>query len=126
MWTQNNDYLTLLPAAAVTTTSASPATYVDLATDAALVKREVTAVILQGAMTTATTLTFSIKECATTNGTYTAPPLGTVSAVSTTTTANLIKIQYVPTLRYQHLEITVNATGSIPIGATLVAMKREA
>lgn len=125
MWAQNYVAVSVIPAQAITTSTAAPA-YVDLAAYADLAKREMKLILAKGAYTTITTATFAIEECDTTNGTYAAPAYGTTSVVSTNTAATVIEMNFTPQKRYVRLPITVNATGSVPVAATLVALKRAA
>ena len=125
MWARNYGPLELLRAQAITTTTASPG-YVDLQPYASLAKREVKAVVLVGAMTTTTTVTVAVKECDTTNGSYTAPAYGTTSQAATTTAGQQLEFNFRADKRYVQLSITVDATGSVPMAATLVALKKEA
>ena len=123
--------ISLLINAAVTTTTTgnASATTADLATYASLAARECMVVVAPGAMTTCTTATFTIYECDTTNGTYSAPIAGTTTTTITSTAAALGTAIAMPVTiqkRYVNLGITVNASGSMPVAAFVLAAKREA
>lgn len=125
MWARNYGAQKLSATAAVTTTSATPTVYADLSTYADLAKREIKAIVSVGAFTTVATMTFSILECATTGGTYAAPTYGTTETV--VTTANTVtEMNFRANHPYVKLGYAVDATGSVPLSAVLVALKREA
>jgi hypothetical protein len=131
MWMNAYGPIKLLVNAALTTstTGLAAATTADLATYASLAKRECKVVVLPGAMTTCTTATFSVTECATTNGTYTAPISGTTTTTITSTAAALgtaLEMNVVIQKRYVHLEVTLDQTGSIPVAAAILALRRIA
>lgn len=124
MWARNYGALKLSATGAVTTTSAAPTVYADLSTYADLAKREVKAIVSVGTLSTTATMTFSILECATTDGSYAAPTYGTTQAV--VTAAGVTEMNFRADDPYIKLAYAVDATGSVPISAVLIAMKREA
>lgn len=124
MWPQNFGSLELIRAATITTSSASPSRYVDITNYAALAKRPVKVVIQVGTLSTTATCTFNITECATTNGTYAAPANGTTQKVITA--AGIYEVAVRCDNPYVRLEYSVDATGSVPVAASLQALKRDA
>ena len=116
--------------AAVTTSSTgATTTAVDMATYASLAAREVMVVALPGTMTTCATCTFTVEECDTTNGTYSAPVAGTTTSVITSTqgaAGTAVKMPVAIQKRYVHLKYTLDTTGSMPLAAVLFAALREA
>jgi hypothetical protein len=124
MWARAYGAIQALEAQAVTTTGVGDV--VDLATYASLAKREIKMVVLSGNFTTAASLTLAATECATTDGSYTAVTSGTTSATVTTTTGAITELNFRANLRYVKLSYTLDATGSIPLAACVLAMKREA
>ena len=124
MWSRAYTALQLIKSVALTTTSATPSLTVDLGAYASLANREIKAVINTGTLTTTATMTFTIEECATTNGTWAAPANGTTSAV--VTTAVVTEMNFLAQLRYVRMPYTLDATGSIPVGATLIVLARSA
>jgi hypothetical protein len=131
MWMNAYKPYALLINAAVTTstTGNASATTADLSESASLAKRECKVVVLPGAMTTCTTATFAVEECDTTNGTYSAPIAGTTTTTITSTAAALgtaLEMNVVIQKRYVHLKATVDQTGSIPVAAVLLALRRQA
>ncbi len=124
MWARAYGAIQALEAQAITTTGVGDV--VDLATYADLAKREIKMVILSGNFTTAASLTLAATECATTNGSYTAPANGTTSATVTTTTGAITELNFRANQRYVQLSYTLDAAGSIPMAACVVALKREA
>ena len=125
MWVRNNRYVALKTAAIITTSSATPSVYADLSTFVVSKNRSAMAVISLGSLTTATTATFALYECDTTNGTYTACVAGTTSKVSTTTTGDLIQMPFYPTMRYVQLQYSINATDSAALAAMVVGVATE-
>jgi len=107
--------------AATTSTQGSAA---DMATYASTEKREMKAVFFVSGLTTITTATVAVTECATTNGTFTAPATGTSSAVVTTN--GLTELNFRNDARYIRAELTVNAAGSVNVSAVGIAPKRTA
>lgn len=124
MWARNYGAIQALEAQAITTTGVGDV--VDLATYADLAKREIKMVILSGNFTTVTTATFAATECETTGGSYSAVLHGTTSATVTTTTGAITELNFRANYRYVKLSYTVDTTGSVPLAACVLAMKREA
>ena len=124
MWARAYGAIQALEAQAITTTGVGDV--VDLATYADLAKREIKMVVLYGNYTTVATCTFAATECATTGGSYTAVLHGTTSAVVTTTTGGITELNFRANERYVKFSYTVDATGSVPLAACVLAMKREA
>ena len=112
----------LLNLNAATTTTQGTAT--DMSTYASQARREMKGIVLLSGLTTITTATVAITECATTNGTFAAPANGTSSAVVTTN--GMTELNFRNDLRYIRAEITVNAAGSVNVAAIGLALKREA
>lgn len=122
MWARAYGAFEVYRAAAVTTTGNGSG--VDLATYADLAKREMKVVVDVGTLTTTTTATVSITNSDTSGGAYTAPTYGTASAV--VTAAGVVELNFRADKRWIRLENVVNATGSVPISAVGIALKREA
>lgn len=114
----------LLNVAAISTTTNGAAT--DLATYANLAKREMKVVFfLSGTAGTTISITPSVQECATTNGTYAAPTYYT--AASAQTTDGMVELNFRADKRYIQAVATLGAnTTGANVSAVAFVLKREA
>ncbi len=124
MWIGADAALSLLTAQAITTSTAGGLPVVDLSTYASLAKRSVKAVIHTGTFTTSATCTAAILESDSSSSGFAAPANGTTSVVITAAGVN--ELNFAAQKRYVKLQLTVDAAGSIPMAASLIAMKRFA
>ncbi len=122
MWERAHGAIELLNAQAITTTTQIAA--VDLLGYADVGKREMKVMADFGTFTTTTTATIAITNSTATNGTFSTPAYGTSSAV--VTAAGLQELNFRSDYRYIRAELTLNATGSIPISVVGTVLKREA
>jgi hypothetical protein len=116
----------VLSARGLSTSTATPATTLDLASYASLAKREMkVSVVLAGLAGTTVSVLPAVEECATTNGTWTTPAQYT--AASAQTTNGLVELNFRADLRYIRLPVTLGAnTTGADVHAVAFAMKREA
>ncbi len=114
--------INLMNLSAATTTTQGTAT--DGSSYASQANREMKAVFMISGLTTITTITLAVTECATSTGSFTAPANGTSSAVVTTN--GMTELNFRNDLKYIRAEATPNTTGSVNIAAVGFALKRFA
>lgn len=124
MWARAYGALSLVTAQTIATSTAGALPTVDLSTYASLAKREVKAVIHTGTFTTTGTCTFDILESSSASSGFAAPANGTTELV--VTAAGINEMSFFATKRYVKLQITVDAAGTVPMAASLIALKRFA
>ena len=103
------------------TTTQTTATGVDISN---YIGRSVRATVFASAFTTIATCTCAVVECATSGGSYTAPPNGTTSVVFTA--AGMKNLDFAPTKQFVRLTYTMDAGGSMQMAAVLIATPRVA
>ena len=121
-WTAVN----LMSVRAISTTTTLPASGQDMASYATTAKREMKAIFfLAGLAGTTISVTPSIQECATTNGTYAAPAQYT--AASAQTTNGMVELNFRNDLRYIQAVATLTAnTTAADVHCVAFVLQRSA